>query len=291
MAETILWIDPDGVSTTLHTGSLDALFVSWNVHGRFAPPARFTEDGVPEQDGLQLREVLHDAREFSLPFWVRGASESDLWTKQRALVVSMDPKRGEGVLRITTPVGDQREISCRVVSGLEGAERIGDTTGQLAQSFPAVFRAWNPYWRSVSDNITDYTPGSATGSFFPLFPLRLTSSEVFADATIVNDGDVDAWPVWTINGTGSGIVLSNLTTGKSLSLSTFLGVGESLTVDTRPRVKTVTKQDGTNLWTDVSATSTLWPLVKGTNAIRIQMGAATATSRVRLARRNQYLTV
>lgn len=282
MTETVTWIDADGVSTDLE--------VEWNTSGRFAPPTLFDEEGVPEQDGARLRNVRHGVREFVLPLWITGATESALRTAMRDLVKAMNPKRGAGKIRVMSPVGDEREIICSYADGLDMRETLGETSGLLVQRAPVVFRAHSPYWQAVSDISDTYTSGDPA-PFFSFFPLRLSSSTVFADASPDNTGDVDAWPVWTITGPGSAIVLRNLTTGYSLTLNTTLGASETVTIDTRPGFKAVTRGDGTNLFTSLEqSTSYLWPLTEGANSVRIEMSSATAASSVTLAFRPRYLS-
>lgn len=284
MAETVEWIDPDGASTTLR-----ALYA---VKGRFAPPARRQEDGVPEQPGSRLRTVLHDTREFVIPVLVHGATDIALRVSLRALALAMDPVRGDGRLRVTGPAGDQREITCRVTAGLDLDERLGDTATPTDQIATIVFRAVDPYWYATSDTVVDYTFAGTVATFFPIFPIRLSSSEVFADATVSNTGDVDSWPVWVVTGPGSTINLRNLTTGLTITLSTTaLAAGEYLTIDTRPGAKTVTRQDGSSLFSDLSTSTALWSLAQGSNAVRIEMGGANSASTVRLSYRPRYLTV
>lgn len=278
MAETITWIDADGVST--------ALSVILPYSGRFMPPVAFEEEGIPEQPGERLRAVRHRSREFTLPILFRDTTDAGLRTAIRDLVAKLDPTRGDGRIRVTAPGGDQREITCRYMAGLEGDEQAM----LRAQKAPVVFKAHDPYWYATGDTTTTFTVGTA-GSFFPFFPLVLASSEVFTDATVINVGDVDAWPVWTVTGPGSNLVLRNLTTGKQLTLSVTLGASESVSIDTRPGVKTVTHSNGSNLFPDLSANSSLWPLRRGANSVRIELTSATAASSVVLSWRPRYLGV
>lgn len=282
------WIDPDGAETTL--------LVDWDVTGRFSPPTRFEEEGIPEQDGMRLRAVHHGARDFVLPLWIEGASESDLRTKMRSLVSSMNPLRGDGRIRVTSPIGDQREIVCRAASGLEMGERIGDTSGPEVQKAAVVFRAWEPYWQDAADVVSGpWTVGGSPGSFFPIFPLRLASSEVFASVTVVNTGDVDAWPVWTITGPGANPRIRNLTTGKDFYLPAYtIQPGEVVTIDTRPTGatrKTVTSNTVGNLYGRLSGTTALWPFARGSNSVQIEMGSATTATAIQVSRRHRYLAV
>lgn len=282
MSETVEWIDPDGTTTTLE--------VEWAAQGRFAPPSVFDEDGVPGQSGAVLRAVRHKVRDFVLPLWITAATESALRTAKRDLIASMDPIRGDGRIRVSTPVGDQREITCRVAAGLEMVERLGESSGPTLQRAPVLFRAHDPYWYALSDEVDTFELGSSgTASWFPIFPLRLASSEVFADATIINTGDVDVWPVWTITGPGDTIVLRNFTTGALTTLPVALAAGETATIDTRERFKLVTHSNGNNLF-PLLGDSSLWPLQRGSNVIRVEMASATSASSVRLARKPRYLT-
>jgi hypothetical protein len=148
--------------------------------------------------------------------------------------------------------------------------------------------ASDPWWYDASDTALDFTLGTPA-TFFPLFPLRLSASEVFADATVNNDGDVDAWPVWSVTGPGAGLVLRNLTTGKMLSLNRTLSAGEIVTIDTRPRLKTVTLQDGSNLFSLLSGS--LWPLAVDVNAIRVEFTGATSASVVSLRYRRRRIGI
>lgn len=279
-----MWIDPDGVTLPLA--------VEWRVAGRFAPPVEREEETVPGQPGSRLRTVRHDARDFSLALWIEGASENDLRTQMRDITYLMDGVRGDGRIRVTSPLGDQREIVCRVTGGLEMSEVLGDTSGPTAQRAVVTLRAVDPYWQDTTDTAAGpWAQGGTAAGFFPFFPLRLTSSEVLATATVDNLGDVEAWPVWTVVGPGSTITLKNQTTGKTLALDTTLGAGESVVIDTRPGYKTVTKNDGTNLYPNLSSTSSLWSLIKGPNAVQIEIGGATSATSVSMLYRHKYLAV
>ena len=264
-AEITQWIDPNGAVTLLD--------VDWEASGRFMPPVVISEDEVPGQDGARLRQTRFGPHDFTIKMVITEASEALLRTAIRARVSAMNPKRGEGILRVTSPLGDVREIQCSVIDGM-GLEEKPEMSGPQMQMALVTFHATDPLWRDQSDTSASYNVGDAP-SFFPIFPIRLTSSQIVVDEIILNDGDDEMWPVWTLLGPGSGIALRNVTTGKSLVLSTTLLAGESIVIDTQPNYKTVKLQDGTNLWPDVDVTSSLWPLVEGSNAIRLEMSGAT----------------
>lgn len=130
-----------------------------------------------------------------------------------------------------------------------------------------------------------------SGQFFPIFPLTLVNSSLFASLTVANDGDVVAWPIWTIEGPGSSISIRNQSTGAILSLTgVSLLAGESIQIDTRPNRRSITKA-GVNLFPYLSSTSTLWSLQRGDNGIQVEMGGTTDASRTTLRFTERYLGV
>lgn len=288
MSETLVWIDADGNSTTI-TNQTD-IEVLQGVLGRGMPPYEPIEQEVPLQPGSRLRQVKVKPREITLPIIVYGTSETNLRSNLRSFFGKFNPARGDGTLRVTAPGGDQREIVCRYFAGMELEE--GDTTkgvsGSIFQKAILVLRAFDPYFYNVSATSETFTTGTPA-TFFPFFPLRLTSSTVFADTTVTNGGDVEAWPEWTIEGPGTNIVLRNYTTDRLISISTTLTASEYITIDTRPGYKTVTKNDGTNLYSLMSADSALWNLQKGANSVRLEMSSATADSLITLSYKPRWL--
>lgn len=285
MADEITqWIDADGASTTLE--------VEWDVSGRFMPRVEFEADGVPGQPGAYFRDVTHGIREFMLAIHIPGSNDIDLRAQMRNMVARMDPTRGAGKIRVTSPAGDQREIVCRYSGGLEMAEKLGEASGERWQRAVVSFLAHDPYWYDVSPTSQTFAVDPLVPSFFPIFPLKLTASELAVDAAVDNTGDVETWPVWTVTGPGSVIVLRNLTTSKTISFSTgALTASETLVIDTRPGYKTVKLGDGTNMYPALDTTSALWPLVRGTNTIRLEMsGVDNDVSSLNLSYWRRYLS-
>ena len=281
-AEITQWIDPSGATTLLD--------VDWQASGRYMPVVKHEEFGVPGQPGARRQRSRHDVHEFTIRVVLSANSEPTLRQEIRDLVSVFNPLEGEGVLRVTSPIGDVREIQCIYANGL-GMDESPGMSGMGTQKADVTLRAYDPYWRDTSDISSSFAIG-VVPTFFPIFPLRLTSSQIAVDDTVVNAGDVETWPVWTITGPGSAVILRNLTTGESLDLTTTaLGAGDQITIDTRPGVKTVLLDDGTNLFSTLSAASVLWSLRRGSNAIRLEMsGAVAGQSSLSVAYKQRYLS-
>jgi hypothetical protein len=282
MGDVITWVDPDGEELTFTLGQDGPT-------GRLMPPIQSVTERVPGQAGARLRSTRHEVRKVAFTGLMFADDAVTQRVALRDLARLLDPIRGDGRLRVDGPDASSREITCRYVGDLDRAAE------QLAafQELPLVFEAVDPYWYDAADVVSDFTIG-ATTTFFPIFPIVLSSSEVFADLTIDNTGDVAAWPVFTFTGPGNAIVGRNFTTEKMFSLtnptSLAVAAGESVTVDTRADLKSVTRNDDTNQFSYLTSTSTLWELAKGLNSIRLEMGGATAGSGIRVAYRRRFLT-
>lgn len=279
--DLLTYVRADGVEVPLTEHP--ALETVRGMTGRLLPPLAFTEDPVPGGAGSRTRSVRDLPRELGIPVTIRGDSRDDLRANLRSLASDLYAGRGDGVLRITAPSGDVREVTGRFVSGLEGAE-----ASPVLDKAALVFRAPDPYWQDGETISVSYSLGSPT-PFFPFFPLTLAPETVFGTTTVDNDGDVPAWPVWTIVGPGTSVVLSNDTTGESLTLTYTLASGEAVVIDTRPGAKTVTLDDGSNLYGSLDNTSTMWALAEGSNTVSVTFNTSTVDSYVSLAYRRRYL--
>lgn len=281
MAQEITqFIDPDGTVTLLD--------VDWEASGRFMPAIMHETDGTPGQPGVRIRASRHDIHEFTIKVTLSTVDEPSLRAAQRALVRAMDPVRGTGKLRVTSPIGDAREINVRYLSGLGMDEKPG-SSGPTMQQASIVFHAFDPYWYDTTFTSQTFTIGDIP-TFFPFFPLRLTSSQIVVDGSITNSGDVETWPVFTLVGPGGVIVLRNLSTNQNITFMTLaLGAGETVVIDTGP--PTVAKGDGTNVYPDLTLTAELWALQPGTTSFRMEMSGATAgVSAVSVSYRQRYLS-
>ena len=259
MAESISWIDNAGVSTALDgTGNYLAVV---GRNGMWMPPVSFIEQDIPLQPGTVLRLVKVLPRPVLIPILIQGASntESSFYTSLRFLENAMNPLRGDGHLKFTAADGTIRKLTCRLQSGFEGDESA-TARGPANAVVPFQFYANDPFWY---DNAS--TTVSKTNLTLPSF-------------TITNTGDAEMWPVWTIHGPGSSLVVTDTTTGLLFSTGDVLGGSDVLVIDTTPGVKTMTL-NGVNDFTNLVNSSTLFSLTTGANAITVALaGTSSATT-------------
>lgn len=291
MPETLTWVEADGTSTTMN--STTGCRPLRELKGRFASSHRVLEDQIPLLPGTRVRSVVPDARTLTLPVMIANTTESLARATLRLWVERMEPARGAGKLQVTGPGGDTREHIFYVIDGLDIDEAQGLSAGGIYKTALTLHGAW-PYWQDTSDTTQSFT-GSTPTTFFPIFPVRLSSSAIFGNVVVVvqSDKGLDTWPVWTITGPGGNVALKNVSTGRSLFWAGTLGNGETLTIDTRPPElapltnKSVVRNDGTNAFGDLTSFD-LWPLFSGSNSVQVEMDGSTGASQVNLRWRNQY---
>ena len=253
--------------------------------GYLYPPITHADERVPLEPGSRLRQTNVHARTIDIPVLMKGTDRADFLTNMRSFLRKVDPTRGDSVIQYSAQ-GVTRLLTVRYVGGLEGNYK----NKQAMESWNKIvlsFKAFDPFWYATSSIVNEYTT-SDVATFFPFFPLTLNASQVIANPTIDNEGDVETWPIWTITGPASDINLVNSTTGKILTLTYTLGEAETIVIDTRPDAKTITLQDGTNLFEYLSVTSALWSLERGENDISLQMAGATADSAIELVYTPRY---
>jgi hypothetical protein len=236
--EVTEWVAADG--SVVNLMDIPRVGIQPGRTGAFMPPISLSEDTIPFRHGSRIRYAAFAPREIDLPLYISGTTESDLRTRLRSLVNKFNPLDDDGRLRVTRPDGTRREIFCRCTRGME----IAQTTNRYGPTYAkavVTFRATDPLWYDVVPQSSSFGSGVAQ-SFFPGTPFRLSSGTIFnASAAVENDGDLETWPIWVINGPGTNIALRNLNTGEKIQFADDFGLlaNEALVIDTRETRRTV----------------------------------------------------
>lgn len=280
VAPVITWTSPDGDMITLSDGEAGWRTLAGARGLGMAGYELFTQSSSAV-DGDRITGVRARPREIMLPLFFEAADRPSFIAKLERLARSMRPKRGDGTLTVSAPHGGQRSIDARYVEGLAGEEST-NTAGVTWWKAGLLLHASQPYWRSGPYENSWGVAGS-TQSFFPFGPgWSVRNSQVVGlGMDIPNDGDVEAYPVWTITGPiAADSVFRSNTLGKEWGLGRELTAGRVATIDCRQRVQTATLSDGTNLWPDLTEGAVLWPLAPGSNDIDMVVSGATSETEV-----------
>lgn len=285
MTDTFSILDAEDNETMLDgTAGIKVL----SARGLFMPPMDHETDDIPLSDGEYLRDAKVESNRIRLEIGIEGSSPADLRSKLNELTYSLLATRGDCKLKVVGPSSGEYYINCRYRDGL-GLRLDQRNHGSNWHKADIDLEAYDPFW--YGSDITDqYTTGETAG-WFPIFPLTLSASGIFADADINNIGRYKAFPRWAIMGPGTNPILRNTDTGEYISITYTLGEGESIAIDTRLGIKTILLNDGTNLRSGgyVSRYSTLFPLAKGTNSIRLEMTGSNDNSYLSCTYAPRYL--
>jgi Siphovirus-type tail component, C-terminal domain len=260
------------------------------------PEFEFASDRVYRVDGEVVRQVTTKARKPVLPMFVKGRTTSEFFNNMRIILNAMNPKRGEGALKVYTADGKTRVLNCRLYEA--PIQETADTgrynprptreKGDFQwRMFPITFFAADPHWYDPLEREAYWGMSSGAGYYDLTSPIVLH-----------NEGDVNTWPIWAITGKCSVFTIRNLTTGKFISATIALtdsgSVGCRLYIDTRPLINTVRLDHITNKFNSTSTGSNLFPLVPGANVVQasfsgLTSGTSKASIRVRWVNRYQGL--
>jgi len=263
--ETVRFASPSGDSITF--------LMLAGASGRMMPPAKVATLPVPAANGSRFLGAQHLERIVSLPVAFPGSLTDRDELRRWARV--LDPTRGEGTLTVVDGAWAGRQLRCAYDAGLDTLDEVRPNVnlGTL------LFRAAWPYWQDASEQSVQVTQGTTLTRWFPFLPLVLGASSAFAEFTVTNSGDADAFPVVEIRGPGTNPVVANLTTGQDFTVNATLAIGDLLTIDTRPGAKTVVL-NGANAFPSLTVDSQLWPLVPGANRVSVGMSGTDATNSV-----------
>lgn len=283
MSETLTFTNANGEAVTFAVANG---YYGRALNGRSMPPVEIQADEAVELPGVVFRGVQIRPRIQSYVCRYLSTSRAAVRAGLADLAEILNPLLGEGTLSLTNEAAVTRQIAAVYFAGLDDADEGTVTTQPLVLQFHHA----DPFWYDPSDTATSFASGETPGLFFPIGPqVRLASSTVYGQPTVTNSGSIDAYPVWTITGPGTDLVLTNDTTGETLSVGYTLNAGDVIVIDTRPGagVTAVTDSAGTNLYQYL--TGSLWALVPGANSITIGLSGATSASSVQLAYRRGFI--
>jgi len=215
--------------------------------------------------------------------------EGDYYANLDAVARAFYNRRNEqpapGYLRIQRPDGSSRQVAVYTTSGLNTPE-VGISNDTI---YTLTLQTPDPYWSDLIQQTANYSISPASG-ILPLLPVFLAGSTVIGTNTVVNGGNAQAWPIWTITGPGTP-TMQNLTTGRKWSMNTVIQAGHVVQVVTKPgQQMVVDTTTGANMWDNLvlSSLRDLWSLMAGSNQISIAMSGSTLATSVNLAWTNRW---
>lgn len=270
------WIDPGSTVRDLSQTTSPNLFVSRGSRGLGAVTSEIRPDKVPNDPGALIRHIATPERRIDLPVTIIEDGFSDLVTVADALRswfnTGNERRQTPGYLRVTRPDDTVRQIKSFYTGGLEGDLSVGppqSTTYVISLLCP------DPFPREIADTVHTYT-----------------SAHVGVQQIIINQGDMEAYPIWKITGPASAITITRNTPTPSEYFALTQNGGVTLTagqwvqIDAWPsHLRTnlpVLDQAGLSRYDRVDPPSSFFQLDPGENRFTIALSGATGATSIEL---------
>lgn len=276
---TLTWRAADGTETDLDDRTADFFVVAGPV-GLDAPtPVNRVEDFL-SFDGGTLSQRRRAVRQVVLPFLVTHATRV-----QTAVARLVRLLQGPGELVFSDGTTSRYLRNVIYEAGLGGDLSTFSLEGD--RRVVASLLALDPWWYGQAE-IHALSLGASVAFDAPIpfdasLPFNGGSSE-----SVVVDGDASVFPVITVYGPATEVVLSSA----GLSWETVVELDESdvLVVDTRPGSRGPRLNGGAVDWSLLTAASRLWTLEPGSQTVQVNVVGEGATTAAQIEFAPRYLT-
>lgn len=216
-----------------------------------------------------------------LPLLLRAGSSLEFLTLHREFMAALAPDV-ESVFRVTAPDGSWREARGRYSTGADLTLDI-DPVKMRSARYGITWELGVPFW--LGEPVVAEFVYDAGAAFFPGPPFTLAPGQVLGSAAITNPGDVEAFPVWRMNGPFTGFTVG---VGASVVSATLTkSAGQWVEVDMDPRALTVLDEAGVDCWSSLTE-ATFEGIPTGDTSLTTQLDDAGAGSGVRLSFTPRY---
>lgn len=273
----LTWTAADG-SVTVLDGSTGIWWRKGPI-GLQAPGPSNTIDDYASFDGGVLVNRRRSVRAFVLPIYLRHATRVQTLMSQLATML-----QGPGKLQYSDGT-DTRELRQVIYeAGIDGSGTANKLQRLLAVSLVAL----DPWWYGPPASQVLSTATSTAFDAAISFDSALPFDGGGAIAVVVA-GDVEAYPVFTVIGPATTLVVTS--GGFAWSIASPLGASDTLVVDHRPSSRGPRKNGGAVNWSLLSESSRLFPLQQGpaTTVITGATGTTGATQLI-MSYEPRYLT-
>ncbi|MFE7361505.1 phage distal tail protein [[Kitasatospora] papulosa] len=289
-ATSVTWTSSSGRVTSLSDFDdwRSGAFVMPGVAGTGLPDYTYYQDQSPSFDGSVVRGVRAGSRPITIPLHIWGLDRPSCLTRFHRIVQDLNPAYGPGTLTFTESDGSARRISAYYADGLN-VQDDDDKTGRHWMTVVLTFSAPSPYFLGT-DRTATFQVGGGSDTFLPLLPWKVRDSQVLGAVQVINLGEVDTYPVWTIKGPATAATVTNTTTSESFVLTKTMSSSDTAVIDTREGIKSALLNGSTNLWPNLGSSPVLWPLRPGSNDVSLTVTGTTGDSSVQLSYTARYLT-
>lgn len=228
--------DPKVGSTTLWdlTNNTQGLKLLKGVRGLGRGESKFYEDTFAGIPGSRHRKAVKGPREVYWPLRMYTNAGSQQWLDLDSAFWRTLNENRTGIWRVKQPSGEVRSLQLRLVSD---GDPVTETDPSIIgyQAYGVTLKANQPYWEGtpVRNRWKASPPVEWQGG-----PgvMNVSSSSDLATATMLNAGEVDAYPVWMVVGPTTEVEVG--VGGRKVEIPFPVPAGHAAVVDTRRTAQT-----------------------------------------------------
>lgn len=230
------WTGWDGSVWELTNPKAGVFLTAAGVEGLGMPTHQAWIGESPAVHGQHYRGHVVEPRPAFWPVYLYSDADTEEWLERdRAFWRTLQPGK-HGQWALTTPGGGKRTLSCRFVDdGRHTVQRDPMLRGWATYGVSLI--ADNPFWTGepvrrtwAQSTATDFYGGAAKAPVF-----HISSGSQLSTAKMTNEGDLEAWPVWTIRGPLTAVTVG--VDGATIQWSVALAEGDILVIDTDPTIQ------------------------------------------------------
>ena len=229
------WTGWDGSEWDLSQPRGGVFLTGQGVEGLGMPEHQAWVGTSPSVHGQFYRGFVVEPRQVFWPIYLYSDVGSEAWLElDRAFWRSLQPGK-HGAWTVVTPKGGRRFLSCRFVDDGRHSVRMDPMLRGWA-SYGVSLIADNPFWTGEPARRT-WSQSNGVNAFDagPDYALRISSASQLSTAAMTNEGDLEAWPVWTIKGPATSVTVG--VDGATVQWTVQLFEGDTLVIDTDPTVQ------------------------------------------------------
>lgn len=244
--EAWVYISGDGVEYPLDVDGKRTVLTS---EGTGIPEIKYISKRGPYQDGDSISAYRLEPRIVQLLIRHNFCDRRAYWTGRQELISILRPNRSiyPGTLRKVRIDGSKRDLNVYILEGPKFVSNDPKMWDEWGFTEPLRFQASNPVAYEPTRNVVRVVSQAYMHVILPMtLPHILGDWVLDRNAVITYLGDWPEYPTIRIHGPINKPTITNLSTGKKLSLDVVLTDTETVDIVLTYGTKTVTKNSGDN---------------------------------------------
>lgn len=234
--------------------------------------------------GSRFRSSKRTTRYIDLPLIIFGSDAQAIEDKMRRLVRLWNDTYTSPTLRARYEDGSEWTTEIHFAGGADPVFGSEDTDGKTFCKWLVSLAAPDPYFTSTTPVVIETIKAANSGRGLiktgggGLSRLRLSSSQTIGSVEVNNPGDIDAFPIWTVQGPGDSFTATRAIDGASFFFDEQILDTEIITFNAK--TKLVVDQLGDNRYGDMPGAPVLFSVPPGTSTINILVPNADSDTKV-----------